>query len=145
MTMRGASTHSDGPTGETWRGVHAALCDYLDAVDSADFARLEDLLEQATVILPTGTITGGAAIREAYQRIQPAPDKEGRRQTKHHLTNLVVSGPQKDGAVLADAYYFVLEPAPDGPRVQKTGRFHDRLERADQGWRIREHRVIPDF
>lgn len=134
-----------GDAPSTWVGAQEALCDYLDAVDSGDFDRLADLLEYATVILPTGTITGGAAIGAAYQRIQPVPDDEGRRRTKHHLTNLVVSEPQDDGSVVADAYYFVLEATPEGPRVQKTGRFRDRLEPADGRWVIREHRVLPDF
>lgn len=135
----------NGPAPSAWLGVNRALCDYLDAVDGADFDRLADLLEHATVILPTGRITGGAAIREAYQRVQPVPDEDGRRRTKHHLTNLVVAEPEEDGSVVADAYYFVLEATPDGPRVQKTGRFQDRLERQDDGWAVREHRVIPDF
>lgn len=143
--MAADTRHSDGAIPNTWLGVNQALCDYLDGVDSADFDRLEDLLEHATVVLPTGEITGGAAIRETYQRIQPVPDEDGRRRTKHHLTNLVVSEPEEDGSVVADAYYLVLEVAPDGPRVQKTGRFRDRLERQDNGWAIREHRIIPDF
>lgn len=137
--------HQNGPASSTWLGVNRALCDYLDAVDGADFERLAVLLERATVILPTGRITGGASIREVYQRVQPVPDEDGRRRTKHHLTNLVVSEPEEDGSVVADAYYLVLEATPDGPRVQKTGRFRDRLERQDGGWAIREHRVIPDF
>lgn len=129
----------------TWLGAHRALCDYLDAVDGADLDRLAALLENATVILPVGTITGGAAIREAYQRIQPTPDEDGRRRTKHHLTNLTVDEPGEDGSVIADAYYLVLEATADGPRVQKTGRFRDRLEHTDGRWVIREHRVLPDF
>ncbi|QDO89344.1 hypothetical protein FNH13_14230 [Ornithinimicrobium ciconiae] len=142
MTVAG---HAPGGDSTTWQAVHRALCDYLDAVDGGDFDRLAELMEHATVILPSGRITGGPAIREVYERIQPVPDEDGRRRTKHHLTNLVVSEPGEDGSVVADAYYLVLESGPDGPRVQKTGRFRDWLTSQQDGWVIQEHRVLLDF
>lgn len=135
----------EGDATSTWLGVQQALCGYLDAVDGADFDRLAELLADSTVILPVGTVTGGSEISEAYRRVQPAPLEDGRRRTKHHLTNLTVAAPGPDGAVVADAYYLVLEATPDGPRVQKTGRFRDVLEPVDGRWVIREHRVVPDF
>ena len=92
---------------DTWVGAHEAICAYLDAVDGADLDRLVDLLEHATVVLPSGRITGGRAVREAYGPLLSRPGADGRRRTKHHLTNVVVSGPDEDGLLTAEAYYFV--------------------------------------
>lgn len=131
---------------DTWVGAHEAICAYLDAVDGADLDRLVDLLEHATVVLPSGRITGGRAVREAYGPLLSRPGADGRRRTKHHLTNVVVSGPDEDGLLTAEAYYFVLEAGEDGPRLGKSGRFGDLLEPEERGgWRIREHHVIPDL
>lgn len=128
-----------------WCEVNALLTAYLAAVDGADLDRVAELLGRATVRMPAGVLEGGAAVREAYSRVQPEPHPDGRRRTKHHLTNLVVSEPEADGSVVADAYYLVLEEGPDGPRVAKSGRFRDRFEQVSGRWAIREHHVIADL
>jgi len=129
----------------TWVEVHALLAAYLTAVDAGDFDRVADLLGEAVVVSPAGTVSGRTAIRRAYAQIQPVPHEDGRRRTKHHLTNLLVSGEQEDGTLVAEAYYFVLEAGVDGPRLLRSGRFREVLQRRDGRWSIREHRVLADF
>ncbi|WP_134773072.1 nuclear transport factor 2 family protein [Ornithinimicrobium flavum] len=103
-------------------------------------------MEHATVVLPTARLTGGRAVREAYAPLLRQPGPDGRRHTKHHLTNVVVSGPDADGLVTLEAYYLVLEAGEDGPRTTKSGRFRDLLEPGESGsWRIREHHGLPDL
>lgn len=143
--MSGAGAAAAAEPQPAWLEVHRLLAGYLDAVDGGDFEEVADLLAEAEVVSPAGTLSGRDAIRDAYARLQPVPHDDGRRRTKHHLTNLVVSDPAADGSVVAEAYYFVLEAGPDGPRVTRSGRFLERLERAHRGWVVREHRVIPDL
>lgn len=141
----GPATEGAGSVTARWVAVQQLLARYLDAVDGADLDAVADLLAGATVRTPAGELRGGSAIREAYARIQPAPLPDGRRRTKHHLTNLVVSEPDEDGVVVAEASYLVLVPGDDGPRVQKSGRFRDLVRWDGTSWTIREHVVIPDL
>lgn len=147
MSVTGGRARGGVPGGgtDTWVEVHHILSRYLVAVDSGDFDHVADVLAQATISSPGGTISGWQEIRQFYEEHQPVPHPDGRRRTKHYLTNLTVTAPDTLGEVLAEAYYFVLEAGPDGPRVIKSGRFREQLTRTSAGWSIREHQILPDF
>ena len=138
------STHP-AARGQVWFEVHDVLVGYLAAVDGGDFDHVAEVLARARVITPDGGETDGAGVRAMYERLQPVPAEDGRRRTKHHLSNLRVSEPGPDGAVVAEAYYFVLVASDGGPSVTKSGRYREVLRRHDTGWAIHEHRIINDF
>jgi hypothetical protein len=130
-------------------GVHASLSQhlarYFDACDRCDLDAVMGLLAGATVEAGGVTASDPAAIRAVYEARQPAPTADGRRRTKHHVTNLQVDGPDAEGAHLATAYYFRLEPDETGSRVAASGRLQQRLVDEGDRWRVVRHSIISDF
>jgi hypothetical protein len=121
------------------------LARYFDACDRADIDEVMTILDGATVRVGTLETADPAAIRHAYESRQPAPMSDGRRRTKHHVTNLVV-GPDDDPTqVAASAYYFRLEPSESGPVVAASGRIEQLLVRDAHRWRVRRHTIVSDF
>lgn len=86
--------------------------------------------------LPVGEFMGGAAPMAVALRL-----------TAHHLSNHLVSfdGDQADSQIYLNAYHLVVADAPQTPlfpgkgkeyAVMIGGRYIDRFERRDNGWRI---------
>jgi ketosteroid isomerase-like protein len=121
------------------------LARYFDACDRADIDAVMRILAGATLALGDVETADPVVVRRAYESRQPAPAADGRRSTKHHVTNLVVEPGAEAGEVVASAYYFRLEPGPDGARVAASGRIRQVLLRDHDAWRVRRHTVISDF
>ena len=77
--------------------VHASLqahfARYFDACDRRDLDAIMTLLAGATVVAGERETSDPGAIRAVYEARQPAPTDDGRRRTKHHVTNLLADGP----------------------------------------------------
>lgn len=117
--------------------VRAGLCRYLDAVDRADLAAVQDLLADAAVVIGGRTLRGRDDLAAAYGPRLVAPDGE-RRRTAHHLTNLLVTA--SEGVVHVAASYLRLE---EGLVLAASGRIEQRLRAGDL--RVLEHRVVADL
>lgn len=129
--------------------LQAHFARYFDACDRADFDAVLEILDGATLVAGPVETDDPVAIRQAYASSHPAPDPDGRRLSKNHLTTLIVEGPDSDGVWTASAHYFRLEPGSDGPRVTRSGRLAQRLRRSagpgGERWQVLRHQVISDF
>lgn len=130
---------------ESYTSLLEHFATYFDAVDRADFDTVLRLLDGATLSVAGNEVSDPESIRRAYQAHHPLPGPDGRRQAKHHVTNLRLTGPDGDGAVEAAAYYFRLEPGADGPTVTLSGRLRQVVVREGESWRVRRHEVVTDF
>lgn len=121
------------------------LARYFDACDRADIDAIMTILTGATLRVGTLETADPVAIRHAYESRQPAPTPDGRRRTKHHVTNLVVEPGETPAQVAASAYYFRLEPSESGPVVAVSGRIEQVLVRDADRWQVRRHTIVSDF
>lgn len=105
-------------------GVAQLMAEYMDAFDSHDLDRLIGLLAHAVLVSPTGKeITGTEPLREHYGTVHPGPDAQGRRLTKHNLTNLRVRRGTAPDTLEADAYYIAVDGSTGEPRILQAGRY----------------------
>jgi hypothetical protein len=129
--------------------VHSSLLEhfarYFDACDRCDIDAVMQILAGATVTVGATELSDPATIRDMYVARQPKPLEDGRRVTKHHVTNLLVEGPDNTGAFAASAYYLRLQAGPQGPYVAASGRLHQTVIPVATGWRVHHHHIISDF
>lgn len=134
---------------EAFIGISQHFAEYADAVDSADFDRLDGILGQAQVVLLTGEeLIGAERIRALYESVYtPVRPVEGtdHRRIKHHIVNLRVGQPDADGTYPAEAYYFVYVAGDDGPVLKSSGRYRDRIQWNGVSWTILRHEILPDL
>lgn len=131
------------PDAETYTSVLEHFARYHDACDRADFDAVLDQLAGATVRFGGLETDDAAVVRRAYETAQPAPHPDGRRRTKHHLTNLILTA---DGdAIVASAYYLRLGAGSDGRELLTSGRLEQVLIRDGAAWRVCRHTVTTDF
>jgi hypothetical protein len=118
------------------------LCSALDVGDNTKAATM--LAENATVVAPTGPVSGEAA-RQVFLSRPPTIV------TRHVLTNLLVTLTGPDTAT-ADAYiivYRVPREAQDVPprrlpaTPQAAGDWKIKFKKTVQGWRISHYEAIP--
>lgn len=127
-----------------WRTAQQWLSDYADAVDTADLTSLGRLCEGVAVHAPTGAQASGADVAVIYAPLVLAPDPDGRRRTKHHITNLSVRSDGADRA-RARAYYLLVKQVNGQPTIAASGRYETLLASSGQGWQVTEHRVVRDL
>ena len=130
---------------EAYTSLLEHFADYCDAVDRAELDAVMRILDGATLSVAGNELSDPAAIRRAYQARQQAPGPDGRLRTKHHVTNLRVTGPGADGTLEAAVSYFRLEPGADGPVVTTSGRLRQVVLRDGEVWRVRRHEIVADF
>ena len=118
---------------------------YFDACDRCDIDDVMRIMQGATVGVGEAALTDAAAIRAMYESRQPEPLADGRRVTKHHVTNLTVEGPDAEGVYSATVYYFRLQPSESGPYVAASGRLNERVRRVDDRWHVLQHSIVSDF
>lgn len=143
-----AFTRSDGVAvrhREAARHVAATwLADYADAVDTADLEGLGQLCAGVTVHAPTGAEGTGEEVAAIYAPLVLAPDGDGRRRTKHHITNVSLRFPDEGSAVVR-AYYLLVKEVDGQPGIAGSGRYETHLVVAGAAWHVREHRVTRDL
>lgn len=118
---------------------------YFQAADLKDLDAIMAMMEGTTFTVGGVVLTDPEEIRSMYAARQPEPHPDGRRATKHHITNLIVDGPDDEGRYAATAYYFRLQPGESGPVIATSGRLVESLARVGGGWRIIERAIITDF
>jgi hypothetical protein len=129
--------------------LHASVSEhfarYFDACDRADIDAVMGIMQGAVVSAGDVETSDATAVRAMYESRQPPPLADGRRVTKHHVTNILVDGPDDSGAYEASAYYFRLQADAGGPHVAASGRLHQVLIPDIAGWRVLRHSIISDF
>lgn len=116
------------------------LARYADAVDTADLLALSRLCATVTVHAPTGAVATGSAVADIYAPIVVVPQRDGRRRTKHHITNVPVQ-PGDDGTALVRAYYLLVKDVDGQPGIAASGRYETLVVQKEATWSVVEHRV----
>lgn len=129
--------------------IHTALlvhfARYFDACDRCDIDEVMRIMAGATVGVGESALSDPAVIREMYASRQAPPLADGRRVTKHHITNLIVEGPDADGVYEAVVYYFRLQPGDSGPYVAASGRLRETVRRDGDRFAVLGHSIVSDF
>ncbi len=130
-------------------GRHTSLIEhfarYFDACDGYDIDAVMDILDGAAVTSGGVTTTDPATLRSFYETRQPPPLPDGRRVTKHHVSNLIVDDAASDEVVTARVYYFRLQAGQSGPYVAVSGRIEQDVVYDGSRWRVLRHSIISDF
>ncbi len=126
--------------------ITALVMSYADRIDGGDLDGVAALFEHATWRGDaTGQVLHGAAeARRVYDHVVLY---DGIPRTKHVITNLVID--IDDGGTTASARcsFTVLQGVMPGEPIQVIlcGRYLDRFEKADGGWRFTDRRFAPDL
>jgi 3-phenylpropionate/cinnamic acid dioxygenase small subunit len=125
--------------------IAALIYGYAERLDDGDLDGVARLFAHATFRSSAGgRYTGTEQVREALRRALVLHD--GRPRTKHATTNLVVEVDEAVGTATARSYFTVLQATPTLPlQVVIAGRYHDRFERVDGGWRFADRLVLIDL
>ncbi len=118
---------------------------YFDACDRCDIDAVMQMMDGATIGVGESALSDPVVIREMYASRQEPPLEDGRRVTKHHVTNLLVDGPDADGVYEATVYYFRLQPGDSGPYVAASGRLREVIRRDGDRWQVLGHSIVSDF
>jgi 3-phenylpropionate/cinnamic acid dioxygenase small subunit len=107
---------------------------YAEYMDGGDFAGAASLFEHAELHVGEGATTDAAGMLRFWtDLVVRYPD--GTPRTKHVVTNPIIS---VDGdTATCRSYYTVLQQTDDfSLQVIVSGRYHDRFERVEGGWRF---------
>jgi ketosteroid isomerase-like protein len=130
---------------DVYVGLLQHFARYFDACDRCDIDEVMTIMAGAAVGVGDSALSDPAVIREMYASRQEPPLPDGRRVTKHHITNLLVEGPDPDGVYEATVYYFRLQPSDAGPVVAASGRLREVVRRDGDRWRVLGHSIVSDF
>jgi 3-phenylpropionate/cinnamic acid dioxygenase small subunit len=128
--------------------ISALVFAYAERIDGGDFDGVADLLADAEVTAE-GTDRrwhGRDEIRRLYEA-GTRRHADGTPRTKHVTTNLVVDVDEAAGTATARSYYTVLQAVPGELALQPivAGRYRDRFERAEGGWRFTGRHIVVDL
>ena len=125
------------------RQIEALVYRYAELLDSGDLDGVAALFEHATWRSARANVQGTGAVRRMYDGVILYED--GTPRTKHVITNLVIE--HEDGTTRASArsYFTVLQQKDGTLEPIIAGRYHDRFERIDGGWRFAERIILPDL
>ena len=125
--------------------IENLIATYAELVDHGDFAGVGVLLEQATFMGGSGTVSGRSAV-EKMLRENVIVYEDGTPRTKHVTTNVVIEVDEDAGTAVARSYFTVLQALPElSLQPIASGRYHDRFEYRDGEWRFVERCVRTDL
>jgi ketosteroid isomerase-like protein len=128
------------------QAIKNIVSSYAELLDLGDLEGLAKLFTKATV-RTHGTaqeLHGADAVKQLIQRSVHLYD--GIPSTKHLVTNLIVEVADDRRSATARSYYTAFQARPELPlQPIIAGRWHDRLERDDDGWHIVERVIHADL
>jgi len=128
--------------------IRALICAYAERLDAGDLDGVAALFEHGVFRSARGgdPLVGREAVRRQYDPVLlyedggagPTP------RTRHVLGNIAVD--VQGRAATSECVFTVLQAAASGPlRAVLSGRYRDRFEHVDGGWRFTERVVHPDL
>ena len=121
---------------------------YAELIDLGDFEGVADLLRHAEVSAEGSDVTyrGYEAVLGMYTTATRRYE-DGTPRTKHVTTNLLIELDDEAGTAVGRSYFSVLQAVPGALALQPviSGRYHDRFERPQEGWRFSARRMIVDL
>lgn len=132
---------------DAYRAIENLIASYAERIDLGDFDGVAELLAHAVV----GAEGDGRGARGrdqvlALYRSTTRRFEDGTPRTKHVTTNVWIEVDDASGTARSRSYFTVLQ-ATAGLALQPivAGRYHDRFERAEAGWRFSERRFSVDL
>lgn len=119
---------------------------YAERLDLGDLDGVADLFTHATLRSNhrEDGLRGRDALRALYRDTVQLHD--GIPSTKHVTTNVIVTVDAAAGRAGARSYFTVLQARPDLPlQPIIAGRYHDRFEKAEAGWRFSDRLILVDL
>jgi 3-phenylpropionate/cinnamic acid dioxygenase small subunit len=142
--MRAVGGPSTLPVVDDADAIRSLIHSYAELLDAGDLDGVAALFEHATWRSSNRSevLQGATQVREAYQGVILY---DGSPRTRHVISNVTVVC---NGSPVASArsYFTVLQATP-GLDLQPilVGRYHDELERVDDGWRFTDRLILPDL
>jgi hypothetical protein len=119
-------------------------CYMIDAADMDGFAKLFEHGTYHVLGDPDGIRNGPGEVLELLKHVTLY---DGKTHTKHVLSNVQIDVDEANGTATALSYVTVYQAVPPDFPLQAifVGHYHDRFERSDSGWRIRQREISPDL
>jgi 3-phenylpropionate/cinnamic acid dioxygenase small subunit len=132
--------------GDDVQAIRNLVYSYAELLDTGDIKGLAQLFAHATVRTHgsdhemRGAEPVRALIEQAVRLYDGVPG------TKHLVTNVAVEVDEDRGSATARSYYTALQARPELPlQPILAGRWHDRFERAADGWRFTDRVIYTDL
>ena len=126
--------------------IEALVHAYAQRLDDGDLDGVAGLFEHATWRSDTTgqALRGVDEVRRVYDRVVLY---DGKPRTKHVITNLVVEVAEDRTTASARCYFTVLQGIVPGEPIQVilAGRYVDRFEKVDAGWRFADRLFVTDL
>ncbi|HMG26657.1 MAG TPA: nuclear transport factor 2 family protein [Acidimicrobiia bacterium] len=125
--------------------IRALIHRYAELIDLGELDDLAALFAHGTWSSPgRGTpLRGTEQVRRAYDGVILY---DGVPSTKHVISNVTIEIADDRSTAMAHSYFTVLQGRPDFPlQPVIAGRYHDRFDRVDDGWRFADRQIIPDL
>jgi SnoaL-like domain len=128
--------------------ISRLVFEYAERLDRGDLNGVGELFGHATYRAAVGQDVhverGSDAVRSLLEAMVMI--HEGTPSTKHLTTNLVVDVDEDRATAVARSCFAVLQARPElSLQVIVAGRYHDRFERADDGWRFADRLIYSDL
>jgi 3-phenylpropionate/cinnamic acid dioxygenase small subunit len=119
---------------------------YAELLDTGDIDGLAQLFADATLRThgAPDALQGAAAVHQLIEGSVQLYD--GIPSTKHVVTNLIVEVDDDRSSAAARSYYTAFQARPELPlQPILAGRWHDRFEQDDDGWRFVDRLIYTDL
>jgi hypothetical protein len=126
--------------------ITALVHEYAFRIDAGDLDGLASLFEHAELgasVRPE-RMRGAEQARRYYRGVLLYDD--GTPHTMHCITNVTVKVDDDGATASSRSYFTVLQQVDDFPlQPIIAGKYHDRFEKAEGGWRFAERVIHPDL
>jgi 3-phenylpropionate/cinnamic acid dioxygenase small subunit len=136
-----------GGSAEHVEAIRRLLHRYAECIDAADFAAVGELFAHGEIRAGglDRPVRGADAVRRLYESANRVHE-DGTLRTRHVVSNEIVDVDAAGRAATARSYYVVYQAT---PRISLqpivAGRYRDRFERAEGGWRFAERTIEVDL
>jgi 3-phenylpropionate/cinnamic acid dioxygenase small subunit len=125
--------------------IENLLYTYAERMDAGDLAGVAQLFEHAAYRAGDGPALRWEQV-ERVNRELVILHEDGTPRTKHLTTNARIEVDETAGTASAHSYFTVIQGVAGTPlQPIVAGRYQDRFERVDGGWRFSERRIHVDL
>jgi len=133
------------PAAEHIEAIRRLLHRYAECIDAADFAAVGALFAHGEIRAGGGAVRGAEAVQRLYQTANRVHE-DGTLRTRHVVSNEIVDVDAAARTARARSYYVVYQATARVPlQPIVAGRYFDRFELADEGWRFSERAIEVDL
>jgi ketosteroid isomerase-like protein len=130
-------------TAEDYFSIQNLIYRYCDRIDRGDFKGIGELFAHAALFVPAVAepLRGVAVIEGLYRQFTRVYPETGTPRTRHVTSNVIIE-PDGVAAARAQSYILVHQATAELPlQPIISGRYFDRFEKVDGGWRFSERRM----